>query len=146
MSAIDKAEIKPMSYEAWRISFQDPEQAARAAFVRWCAAEAWLLMEKEALERQLADERTRGQGLYEVLKALEAEITTLRSSLEGVTGERDGHLLEVVRLRGFLKIYRDALDSIYNHNEAARAAVVMHFGTTHPVIELPSPPVQGAEG
>jgi hypothetical protein len=35
---------------------------------------------------------------------------------------------EVIRMR-------DALDAIYRHNEAARAAVVLHYGTTHaPVI------------
>lgn len=27
--------------------------------------------------------------------------------------------------------YADILDNIYNHNEAARAAVVQHMGTTH---------------
>ncbi len=30
-----------------------------------------------------------------------------------------------------LQLYVDALDAIANHSEAARAAVVMHFGTLH---------------
>ena len=30
-----------------------------------------------------------------------------------------------------LKRYMAAMDKIYNHNEAARAAVVEHFGTLH---------------
>ncbi len=28
--------------------------------------------------------------------------------------------------------YMQAMDAIYNHNEAARAVVVQHFGTLHP--------------
>lgn len=28
--------------------------------------------------------------------------------------------------------YRRAIDAIYNHNEATRAAVVQHFGVLHP--------------
>ena len=30
-----------------------------------------------------------------------------------------------------LKKYVKAIDAIYNHNEAARAAVIQHFGTLH---------------
>lgn len=32
--------------------------------------------------------------------------------------------------------YFDAIDAIYNHNEAARAAVIMHFGTLHRVADI----------
>lgn len=32
-----------------------------------------------------------------------------------------------------LEKYSQAMDAIYNHNAAARAAVVQHFGTAHAV-------------
>lgn len=39
---------------------------------------------------------------------------------------------EVVReLVNDLRRYVTAMDAIYNHNEAARAAVVQHFGLSH---------------
>lgn len=40
-----------MNYEAWRISFQDSEQAARAAFAAWQAAEAQLATQAELLDK-----------------------------------------------------------------------------------------------
>lgn len=41
-----------------------------------------------------------------------------------------------------LQRYVDAIDAIYNHNEAARAAVTLHFGTLHQT--APNAKVSGA--
>ena len=38
---------------------------------------------------------------------------------------------EIEQLRADLIKYRTAMDAIYNHNEAARLAVIQHFGTLH---------------
>lgn len=44
-----------------------------------------------------------------------------------------------------LQRYVDSIDAIYNHNEAARAAVIMHFGTLHQTApnERNSPAAEG---
>jgi hypothetical protein len=52
---------------------------------------------------------------------------TLERELAAVTKERDT-LLDTAET---LQRYVAAMDAIYNHNEAARAAVIMHFGLWH---------------
>jgi hypothetical protein len=37
-----------------------------------------------------------------------------------------------------LEKYKTAMDALYNHNSATRAAVVQHFGTLHPIAALAS--------
>lgn len=36
------------------------------------------------------------------------------------------------KMKSSIVTYKHSMDKIYNHNEAARYAVVKHFGTTHP--------------
>ena len=38
----------------------------------------------------------------------------------------------IAELEEVVEKYRKAIDDIYNHNEAARAAVIAHFGLHHP--------------
>lgn len=53
------------------------------------------------------------------------KIDTYRHLLEAPAPEVVGELVAELRR------YMTALDAIYNHNEAARAAVVQHFGLWH---------------
>ena len=43
-----------------------------------------------------------------------------------------------------LQLYVDAIDAIYNHSGAARAAVILHFGTLHKT--APNVEVSGLRG
>ena len=77
-------------------------------------------------------------GVYDELdlmrlrKTAAREIRYLSGALNGCelvlnkSTARNDALVEV------LEKYKKAMDNIYNHNEASRAAVVMHFGTLHP--------------
>lgn len=53
------------------------------------------------------------------------KIDTCRHLLEAPAPEVVGELVTELRR------YMAALDAIYNHNEAARAAVIQHFGLWH---------------
>ncbi len=52
---------------------------------------------------------------------------------------------EIADAANTLQRYVDAIDAIYNHNEAARAAVILHFGTLHQTApnERNSPAAEG---
>jgi hypothetical protein len=58
-----------------------------------------------------------------------------KARLASLTAER-----KCAELSEALRKYRVAMDALYNHNEAVRAAVVQHFGTLHPQAALASQP------
>jgi hypothetical protein len=54
-----------------------------------------------------------------------------RHLLDAPAPEVVGELIEEIRRA------RKALDAIYNHNEAARAAVIQHYGLNHGYVMIP---------
>jgi len=46
---------------------------------------------------------------------------------------------EVERAHAAIKLYRDGVDSIYNHSKGGRMLVIKFFGTLHPVIRPTHP-------
>ena len=46
---------------------------------------------------------------------------------------------EVERAHADIKLYRDGVDSIYNHSKGGRMLVIKFFGTLHPVIRPTHP-------
>ena len=85
-----------LTYEAWRISFQSSEQAARSAYDQLAAARARI----EELERVLAAERKRVSSYKLLVSSMEkqkethlAERTKFRESLSTLDSERDANEL-----------------------------------------------------
>lgn len=62
-----------------------------------------------------------------IVQRLRNTLPALLDAADELTAERDKR----ERAEAACAEYRDALDAIYNHNEAARAAVVQHYGTLH---------------
>ncbi len=76
-------------------------------------------------------------NLYRDIKRLNNQLAAEREKIEpaGKTFKSDAEILrlreKVQTLADALKKYMLAMDSIYNHNLAARQAVIQHFGTIH---------------
>lgn len=98
-----------MTYEAWRITYQDPEQAARAAF-----AAAYELREQLAKEWQLHDDTKRQ------LAAKDEEISRLR------TGDTCARACEGMAYRIEARNLKRQLAKL---REAARPAIAAWDGT-----------------
>ena len=72
------------------------------------------------------------------LKDIE-EAPGLRAEIQRLREENKFMEDETKRLLQENRRYRKAIDDIYNHNEAARTAVVQHFGLHHPRFESKDP-------
>ena len=91
-----------MSYEAWRISYQSSEQAARAAYSGWEFArkESQFLRSHRPIARRVTELEEQVKGLqvdYQRVNTIATELETQRDtaldSLETVKKERDLYLI-----------------------------------------------------
>ncbi len=85
----------------------------------------------------LAAEREKFQKAKEWNRITEFEVNNLRSLLDALDPDISRKTIAELRQQlataaKALKRYMVAMDAIYNHNEGARAAVEIHFGTLHP--------------
>lgn len=69
-------------------------------------------------------------GRERVCAQLEVAQAGYRSAVEKAEWQARTNA-ELNDLQKILDRYRKAMDAIYNHNEAARAAVIQHFGDHH---------------
>lgn len=90
------------------------------------------------LERQLAKCRTKVKEYETDDDRWEHTARFCTEQSQKAQKARNDAQAQVARLRGVLGSYCVAMGKIYNHNEAARAAVVQHFGTVHPQDTLAS--------
>jgi chromosome segregation ATPase len=104
-----------------------------------------LLSGVESLNRQLTEARETLEQKDKSIDFQSAAIVDLKLRLERTEAEHSICDLVIHTFKADVEIkdriirrYREAMDKIYNHNEAARVAVVQHFGTLHPVTE-PTP-------
>lgn len=67
---------------------------------------------------------------------LEQQIETLRAEIQAAQSENESQAQRIRGLEEAVLKYYDAIDNIYNHNAAARAAACEHFGIHHPNIAM----------
>lgn len=106
--------------------------------------------------RQLTKERDDARRrIAELEQELGREVERLRGELDAMRAahpESDCYASypklrqRAAALEGEVVKMRNALDAIYNHNEAARAAVVQHYGLHHSEIPRPAPRAEGILG
>ncbi len=91
----------------------------------------------EETARQLTAEREKVELAVQAAQIANKQLAALQTKWDKIADEPMIQALrrsdEKVRtLVDSLKKYMLAMDAIYNHNEASRAAVEIHFGTLHP--------------
>jgi len=80
----------------------------------------------------------RRNGFFTAVSAIEA-VQKLEQENEHLRTQLTEAKAEVERAHAAIKLYRDGVDSIYNHSKGGRMLVIKFFGTLHPVIRPTHP-------
>jgi dephospho-CoA kinase len=134
-----------------RTKLADAEAARERCLNGWTQAEQDLKQTEDDLRAKLANLTYKSEQATECAGCGKRKHTPLRRDEMGgyvcltcidkrldATGNEFSTQLAYRRLREALEKYKSAMDAIYNHNEASRAAVIQYFGIHHPILSAPS--------